>query len=277
MNSYLIEDYCNITKECDINNLSSVFTYYLADKTNNHIISKSNEFNKIYDIDIKSAFPNICRILFGEDHPFVQKIFEIEDKLERNKFISITLTYEKNLPFKISDLNIYSKILILGYIYSLFDNITILEYKKDGVIFIGNVKTMIERNSILDVIEKYNIEFKHKIINTYLRFNRTSIIYYDNNSVDIKGLYKSLPIFLKNIIISQEIPSEIKKIYSRKYFDIIKLSYLKDLLRQYYTFDNDNYLTMNGGLKPDINYCHPPSYLVYILYPFMNLMKLFSF
>ncbi len=273
MNSSLIDDYCRVTKNCDINKLSGVFAYYFGDNISSYISVKSNNDIKIFDIDIKSAFPNICRILFGENDPFVKEIFSIDNKLERNKFISISLTHNKTFKYKISDLNIYSKIIILGYIYTLFDDISILEYKKDGVLFIGKVRPMIEENEIIKLIDNYQIQFSQKSSKRYMRFNRTSIIYYEDK-VDIKGMYKTLPIIIKDLILNYETNVNLKQIYSNIYFDILKKSNLKELITNYYLFDTSNYLTIDGSLKSDINQCHPPSYLIYIIYPYLNLLSI---
>lgn len=272
MHENIISDYCNLTSNCEINSLTSIFAYYLADKTNNHISVKSNQISKIIDIDIRAAYPTICKILYGIDHPFVQKIFSFENKLEKNKYICITLTHNKDMQYKISDINTYCKIIIFGYIYTLFDNITILEYKKDGVLFIGDVKLNITRNSILDLIDNYEVKFSQKELKQYIRYNRTSI-YYDNDNISIKGLYKNLPEYILNIIQTLNITSDLAKIYSNKYFNILRLCNFKDLLNKYYSF-NDSFLTNSNHLSQDITSCHPPSYLIYVIYPFLRLINI---
>ena len=70
----------------DFYNLNTV-VYYQADIEKSIISVKD-----VYEIDIKSAFPTICRIMFREEKEFIDRLNELqEDKLARNIFISTTL------------------------------------------------------------------------------------------------------------------------------------------------------------------------------------------
>ena len=68
--SNIIELYTSLTKYCPINTLGSPFSWYYADQGDSNILA-----NNLIEMDVKSAFPNICRIKLGEAHPFVEAIY----------------------------------------------------------------------------------------------------------------------------------------------------------------------------------------------------------
>ena len=82
----LIDIFINITKGESIAQIGSPFLFYYSDDIDKDILIKD-----IFSIDIKSAFPTICKILFGDESEFVKKIYSFDKKLERNIFISTTL------------------------------------------------------------------------------------------------------------------------------------------------------------------------------------------
>ena len=83
----IISLYPIITKDCPINKLGSPYSYYHSDETKSHLLGTD-----LIEVDITSAFPNIIKMWFGEDHKFVKQIELINDKKERNIFISTTIT-----------------------------------------------------------------------------------------------------------------------------------------------------------------------------------------
>lgn len=276
--SNIITCYTSIIQDCNIGQFGPPFAYYYNDEIESNILATS-----LIDIDVKSAFPTICKIIFGESHPFVKQIFNIENKLERNKFISITLTDQSKIDGKqyINELNIWSKILVFGYIYSRFDQVNILEYAKDGCLFSGVQKQFINQNdkTFLEFIKNNNVIYHEKGVDIYIRFNRTSI-YVKDSVLKLKGNYRNLPPFINSIILKflngniyeSSLLTIIKKIYNPTYFKILYKANAHDLIKSYYEFEN-SYLDINGKLSSINNIC-VKSYLIFIVYPILSLMRL---
>ena len=74
----LLKEYDSLTNNCKFSELGSVYTFYYADSNNIQLFAKD-----CIEIDIKSAFPTICKIMFGEDDEFVKNIFSRQNNIER--------------------------------------------------------------------------------------------------------------------------------------------------------------------------------------------------
>lgn len=280
--SNLITRYINLTKDCPINQLGPPYTFRYGDEISSNIL-----VTNIVEIDIKSAFPIICKILFGENHPFVQNIFKLDDKLQRNIYISTTLKQqsEKDGVAYLNELNLLSKILILSYVYSNFTNITILEFVKDGVIikaepFHNNTKDNCELEKI---IQEYDIQFHRKKIDTYIRVNKTSILKYNNiEKLKLKGPYNSPPEFILYIfkeffngkLYDKPLLYMIKKVYDQLYYNILFKSHLSHDIKKYYQFQDNKFLSANGKVTHNIAEINAFSYLEEFIYPVLSLLRL---
>ena len=284
MQNKIIPLYSKITKYCKINNLGPPFAYFEADSINSHVYTTN-----LIELDVSAAFPNICRFYFGKDHPFVKKIFSIENKRKRNIFISITLTEQSKIDKKnyLQELNLWCKILILGYTYALYDDVNILEYKKDGLLFKGNQKINLtdEGSEFLSFLENGKIQFHNTLILQYARFHQTSL--YDiNKKLTVKGYYKDFPkyfkqqvikLFINGRIYDNELLYNIKEKYSYVYSQILIKSNLNELFNDTYAFIKNSeprYITISGKLVKNKSILNAKTYLTYIIYPLLSLLKL---
>ena len=75
----------------DLAQIDKNIAYYLADKDDQFVSSRHTKNLNIVELDIKSAFPTICRNIFGKESSFVQKMDSFTDKKERLIFIATTL------------------------------------------------------------------------------------------------------------------------------------------------------------------------------------------
>ena len=276
----LIDIFINITKGESIAQIGSPFLFYYSDDIDKDILIKD-----IFSIDIKSAFPTICKILFGDESEFVKKIYSFDKKLERNIFISTTLKQWSQITKVdyLSEITLLSKILIFNYVFSKYSNIKILEYAKDGMYIHGIANTQYNEYSekFFKLMEKYKIVYHEDKIETYIRFNKTSI-YQTKNNIEIKGKYKDLPDGLHDIIIkllsgliyNQELILLIQKVYSLDYFNILFYGGVIDYLEYLYKFKNNKFININGDFIDSINNVNPYSYLYNIIYPILNLIRL---
>lgn len=276
----LIDIFINITKGESIAQIGSPFLFYYSDDIDKDILIKD-----IFSIDIKSAFPTICKILFGDESEFVKKIYSFDKKLERNIFISTTLKQWSQITKVdyLSEITLLSKILIFNYVFSKYSNIKILEYAKDGMYIHGIPNTQYNEYSekFFKLMEKYKIVYHEDKIETYIRFNKTSI-YQTKNNIEIKGKYKDLPDGLHDIIIkllsgliyNQELILLIQKVYSLDYFNILFYGGVIDYLEYLYKFKNNKFININGDFIDSINNVNPYSYLYNIIYPILNLIRL---
>jgi hypothetical protein len=253
----LLVMYSSVIPNDNICKLFSVFNYYYANEIKNDILVKN-----VFRIDIKSAFPTICKILFKDNKYIINKLESLTTKNERNIFIA---THLKNY---LIDLNNYSKMVIFGYVYNNYSNVEILEYQKDGILFSGEemIPKIVEFNDLLNS----NFKFNFDLINTYIRFNNTSIYYVNNGPIEVKGKYKNPP----NKLFLNDNLSEIKKIYSYDYFNV---SRVLNINLNNYIFDSKYYLDKHGNRVTDIDECFPLSYLRYFLYPTMFLKKIYTY
>ena len=86
--SNLLGLYTNLKFPPQYQELSTIdkhITYYLADHGDQFISARRQKTNYVVELDIKSAFPTICRNFFGEESEFVRKMDSIDEK--RGKLI----------------------------------------------------------------------------------------------------------------------------------------------------------------------------------------------
>jgi len=273
--------------------------YYLADQ-NKQIVSVNNKY--ILELDIRSAFPTICKYLYNDTNKeFVDNIFMIDDKLQRNIYIANTL---KHYDGELKKLNLISKMVVIGVLAEITkklenENILILEFKKDGCLFWCDDKI---RDKIYDIINS-NIDNSYSYCNfvlnnefvfhvdkydTYIRCNRTSWFWdKDSQNLTIKGQYKQLPEYLRSInikFLSFQIDynfaaKELQKIYSPEYSKILFSNNIEELLEKYYFCDKEQklVLTIDGKYQPlkrnVIEKIDPKLYLKYFVYPIIFSIK----
>lgn len=280
--SNILDLYVRITKGEPIAKIGPPYTFYYADYNKTDIIIKD-----VISIDIKSAFPTICSILFGKDHDFVKGIYSRTDKKQRNIFISTTLTdWSNKTGYKyLDDITLLSKALIFSYVFTHFNNIQILEYIKDGMIIYGNKNYDFteDQNKFIE-FEKQNSLICHEdSVNIYMRMNKTTISALPGN-MKIKGIYNGMPLaiyqiiekFFSGMIYHEELLSTIQKFYSTKYFNIIYHGGIKDYIDYLYKFDSDKYLNDNGEFTSSLSQINPKSYLYKIIYPILTLLRIYQ-
>jgi len=303
----LLELYSRISfypQYSEISTLDKHIAYYLADYQDQFISARKESDNKIIELDIKSAFPTICRNLFGEESEFVRKMDSIEKKRERLIYIATTL---KEAGDYLIQLNIMCKMIVLGTISELLpdDNFLIFELKKDGILFTCSGQSL-ERLKTLMPIEnsqrlinmdhektysqlpfnKYLIEKNFMFHLTeyifYYRGNKTSTFYNEDQSkLIVKGRYKYMPkkmeeIILKILSLTHDELNQIREIYTPEYLKICQQNGLNEILDNYYICDNDcvinslgNYVKYNHTVHID-----PMVYLITFIYPPLLATKL---
>lgn len=272
MNSDFFQKIFKIYSNIKINKKNKEFyqldniVYYQADKANSRITAKNN----IFEIDIHSAFPTICNHLFDKNNPFLIKLNSFKEKLERNIFISTTL---KDTGY-LKQLNYISKMVISSVLMDEQPDADILELKKDGIVYCGN--SVIDGKLYNYFQNELGFNIRISEYNKYIRVDRTS--YFVDDNVTIKGIFKDRPDFLSTItnkiLLSEDINfSELNKIYSNKYFEIIRENNLDEIFLKYYACDNKKYLTSRGKYdkikaiyKCDIL---PKEYLKIFIYPLL--------
>ena len=253
----------------DFYNLNTI-VYYLAD------IEKSIvSFNDVYEIDIRSAFPSICRILFEKEKGFIEKLDELqEDKLARNIFISTTLKETEYLK----QLNLIAKMIISSILMDADPEAKPLELKKDGIVYAGK---RIDSGSLYRYFTDKGFTIRTTPYSRYIRYQRTSHYLSEEKKLTVKGVFKDRPPFLsklaERVLNEEEIDWDfVDKIYSNKYFEIIRQNVLDEVFSKYYRCDGGKYL--NNQFRYDrirtiagIKNLSPKSYLKLFIYPLLNL------
>ncbi len=241
------------------------YSYYYIDELNSQVLAS----DLIY-IDIKSAFPSICNLIFTSNKTFIEEMNSKETKLEKNIYIATHLKSEQ-----LGLLNYLCKVLILNYTYVNYDVINILEYVKDGIIIDGY---QINNNEIDGII------FKKEKLEYYARFGKTSFKY-KNKELEIKGMFKNPPPYINDIILPLLFEKNdyynkefynLKIIYSKLFLEILKTNGLFNLVKQYYMFDSKNFIDGKGGRINNINELIPENTLRYFVYPLIHLFRTFQ-
>jgi hypothetical protein len=273
-----LEEYTKLTDKCEISKLTEIFNFYYADTNDVQVLARD-----CIELDIRSAFPTICRLMFGEDNAFVKQIFNITSKFERNKFIAIQLTKQTKLDNRryLEELNSYCKLFIFGKVFNNYGDISILEYKKDGILFNGEINDEPQYGKIEKSFEEKGVTFNKLFVRMYLRFNKTSIYQYDNDTM-VKGHFKNCPEFLHTEVFPSlfkdgTINSDtVKKYYSKQYFEILKQNHLVNKIKYYYGFGEGKdikFLNSNGEFTTKIQEIDPNQILIKFLYPILSLIK----
>ncbi len=270
----IYDEYISLDFPKKFKNISNAqkLTWYLADELNG-IISINKD---IYEIDVKSAYPTLCKCIcnLGDQYinkEFIKEMESIKDKIEKNIFISTTLKHTGYLQ----ELGIISKMIVFGYLISNDPDCDILELKKDGIICTSEYQ-LHNHNNFLRLINELNIKFKTTKYDKYIRFNKTSTFIKDN-SIERKGKYKYYPPFLKEIAYKiihgdKYNTNDLLKYYSKKYLTIICNNSLDELLLKYYIADG-KILTNKGNYENIISYIKlqtmidPILYLKLLVYP----------
>lgn len=277
----------------ELSTIDKYITYYLADDGDQYISARQHSGNYVVELDIKSAFPTICRNLFGLESKFVKKMDSIEEK--KGKLIYIATTLKESGDYLIH-INIMCKIIVLGVLFELCDQeILVLELKKDGLLFTCKKESLDKLKNLLPIYEsgrfvslgdsafanypltKYLIDcgfvFHLKEFQTYYRCQKTSV-YYENDEVTFKGKYKYLPNKIRSTVLDvlrlKDLNiNEILEKYSSKYFRICQLNGLLEILEEYYICENDCILDRNGNYVKYTNLVEtePRIYLTTFIYP----------
>jgi hypothetical protein len=265
----LLNHYCELVPEERIYKLGEVFNYYYADELKSKILTK-----KLIKIDIKSAFPTICELMFGSNSPFIKEMKAIDNKLQKNIFISTTLKNIQNKEYLL-ELNNYSKIVVFNYVFNNYDNIQVFEYQKDGVLFSGN--PIFSKNKDLKNLLSNNFIFHVDDIDYYIRFSKTSY-YYFNNELEVKGNLKTPPEYISNKI--KEIIkdpyvnlNELLTIYNNETFFVYKSLNLIPELNKYFKFNNTYFLNKYGERVTDPTHCDPKAILKFCLFPILSMLR----
>lgn len=234
-------------------------SYYYTDVTNTKFLAS----NLIY-IDIRSAFPTICNIIFKDRIEFINELNNKKDKLSKNIFIATNLNTEE-----LQTLNYLCKVLILNYTIKNYEIVNILEYIKDGILIDGYKK---------DIFNIENIEFKITNFKYYSRFSKTSFYY--SNELIIKGLFKNPPPYLLNILnlifkldLYNKKFNSLTTIYSKDFFNIIRLNSINDLLNFYYKFDKKYIITNENSKSENISKFNPENVLRFFIFPILSLFR----
>jgi len=269
------EDYKELSK------VDKAISWYLADSSNQYITSSQTNNNYILEVDIKNAFTTICNVWFDQKSDFIKELNKLQDKKARNIFIATNLKETEYLK----QLNTICKMIIMGILFEIGE-IQLLELKKDGAVITCNQDTYNRLNQLKNIDKKFiNFISKDFIIKVdrhlkYIRCNKTSY-FWNGSDIIIKGMYKYIPLKLlenqKKIFLNEKIDSEnLLKIYSKKYFEIIEMNYLKDLLKDYYICSNNKYLTFDGKYNSKLkdSIIDPKNYLKMFLYPIILSTKI---
>ena len=303
----LLQMYSQISfqpQHSEVSTLDKHIAYYLADKDDQFISARQEGNNRIVELDIKSAFPTICRNFFGDNSEFVKKMDSYSKKKEKLIYIATTL---KEAGDYLIQLNIMCKMTVLGTISELLpdDNFLILELKKDGILFtcseesLERLKTLMpidnsQRLVNLDYEKTYHLlPFNKYLINTGFTFHLTEYLFYyrayktstfynrEEEKLIVKGRYKYMPKKMKEIILKilallHDDLDQIREIYTPEYLKICEQNGLNEILDDYYICDNDcvinstaNYVKYNHTVHID-----PMVYLITFIYPPLLATKL---
>ena len=253
----------------DFYNLNTI-VYYLADIEKSIVSAKD-----VHEIDIRSAFPTICRIMFKEEKKFIERLDELqEDKLARNIFISTTLKETEYLK----QLNLIAKMVISSILMDADPDAKIFELKKDGIVYAGN---SVNSGSLYKHFTDQGFTIRTAPYFRYIRYQRTSHYLSRDKKLTVKGIFKDRPPFLsklaERVLNEEEIDWDfVDKIYSNKYFEIVRQNVLDEVFSKYYRCDGGKYL--NNQFRYDkirtiagIKNLSPKGYLKLFIYPLLNL------
>lgn len=268
----------------DISMLNKNISWYLSDVDKTLVGYKENPDQFILEIDISGAYPALCHVCFPNKVEFLNKLDSINDKLQKNIFLTNTLKQNENVLKSFARM---CKGIIFGLVIDIVgDEFDLLEIKKDSCLILCNQK----QKDLLINLEKTENEFSRFILNNnfnfhiefykfYMRHSKTSFFLTQNNSWKLKGNYQLIPQELKNIMTdivddNYSKTEELKKIYSINYFKIVKLFGLNKLLEKFYICDK-KILTVSGkyekfNFKTKVN---PNLYLKLFINPILIVLS----
>lgn len=239
-----------------ISKIDSNISWYLADQNKQLITIKSDNSKNIIELDIVSAFPTICHLLYDKDSEFIKVLDNIKNKKERNIHIATTLSSKE-----LQRLNYICKCVIMGTFLSNCnpDEDIILEIKKDGLIIaccnetLFNITNMDSNpNPFTNFVVENGFKFHINQIYKYIRTNRTSWILNNDFKYNIKGLYKYLPKYLEKIVehilfenLNKIDFNKLKEIYSKRFCKILLVNNIMKLIKLYYICKEDSILDTN--------------------------------
>ncbi len=268
----------------EISKIDKAISWYFADSSKQFISCISDESNFIIEFDTRNAYATIINNMFDPNDKFVKEMNSIVEKKARNIFIAINLKNTEELR----QINMICKIITMGLLFESGENL-LLELKKDGAVVLCNTEigqklwNLTETNQepcgkfsefILEKGFKFHLDYHER----YIRSNRTSY-FWKNKELIIKGTYKYLPKKLYDIIIDVLSGNpidykKIQKIYSENYFNIIILNNLREILKDYYSCENEKYLGTDGKYISDHKNIDPKNYLKTFLYPIILSTKI---
>jgi len=275
----LLNHYTSLTKDCPVKSINSKFSYYMADDLDVNVKCMA----PLVYYDIESAFPSILKLLLegDEEHQwYLDGINELaNDKTKRLIFISTNAPKIK--PNLLQELNSMAKIIVFSKVYNLYDNVQILEYKKDSLLVKADPRPNPKIRRVDTILNKYFNFHIDLTLQQYYRFDKTSIYVDAQNKADVKGILKNMPPFIIDSIIPS-IPSivddprlqqTVRNIYSLEYYlTLKKFGRFKDIAN-YYAFGN-RYMT---NYKSTLIYDQTPdcaaAVLLKIIYPLIALYK----
>jgi len=196
----LFIEYSKLLTELNIKdkryNIGEIFAFYQGDDNNINIST-----DDLIEIDIKSAFPSICNVIFNTDLYFINKLNSLTDKFEKNKYLTNYLVQlgEKNNENYLIFLNNYTKIIIFSYVLNNYQVGDILEYKKDSLL-INGVKRKHQLNPNINILLK-SFTFHETLYYKYFRINKNSIFFNKPDELIIKGTFKNPPSYIQSLFI----------------------------------------------------------------------------
>ena len=244
--------------------------YYLAD-----ISGQLTTARNIWEIDIRSAFPTICKHLFAEEHEFLEELERLRDqKLERNIFISTRLRGTEYLK----QLNLISKMIISSTLVDADPDAYVLELKKDGVAYVGRD---VGSGKLFRRYAEMGFQIRRTPYQFYLRTQRTSHFLGEDGKLILKGVFRDRPDFLteaaeKLLLGEEEVDLDrLSWIYSQRYWDVVRHNILDELFGRYYLCSGNKYLDRRFRYSPirllsAVGDLTPKNYLKLFLYPFLR-------
>lgn len=256
--------------------LNSKMAYYEADGSVGGVpILGIRASKNLVFTDVSSAFPTLCRLLLHNYPKFISQMDSIQDKREKLIFISTNVNNIR--PDFLQLFNSIIKMVIFSHIYNNYMDVNVLEFKKDSLLCTG-VRLGQCISPELQLLLDGNFRFHNDddVIVDYLRFDKTSVYWYKNGNVQVKGKYKDPPQFLvdkflKNLnTISASDLNNIKQVYSRRYF--IYCQMMGEDIDYFYKFGS-KYLS-SAGLSPSLDSSHPFSTMLFnFVYPLLEVFQ----
>lgn len=216
----------------------------------------------LHYFDIESAGPSLVKLMY----PHVYKHLEnVQDKIERSKIISTTLTSDQY-----RQLNIAMKMLVLLYAISQYEITEVYELKKDSILFKGE-----PRVPLAEIIAVCNsFRFHRATYKFYAYINNTSY-YYSSDGVTVKGKYKYVPVYARNVLRNwfSNPTIVLDKETIRKQLEPYMYDVMKHLLQHEWYVENGLVLGDDLLYTRNLSAVYPRAYLYVHFYPLASLLK----